>query len=585
MTIANTATTYTASLIGAGLLFAATGSSLSADEVYTFTSGLPPVGDGNIYPRHLNPARQSPGGGASPGTFVGNGSVLFKNISGNPAYFDSNNLLTRPSNLINGDAFWTDPKLGNFNYNGTPFSLAEMGFEFFLPGDDFGFDLAMASVSSNLAPALNFQVQDQDGFIAQGTLNFSADFSFDKQIFAEQAGTFHSLSSPRPAYEARFRISHDQLLQMVYDQNGFGDEEHENFDPTRDPFSGAAIQFFDIDLQTIANNGGTTQFAIDNFVYAGGVAPPPRAEPQYLPPLGPFGDNTPVYVVFASPEDPDPDVDGEIARFDRTELEGGETVVGTMVRDALDDLGARAVTTDTSIYTDSGEFGGPEDQSLYAHERVHTDHGPQNPPDEYILIDPSDPLYTAVYNKFKATNGELTTGDLDTPQIVQTTTRLGTNLDDAALNITRQTAAEQFELNEPTRMTVEEYERRIMIMTAFSQDNGGSSPSPIGESFDLQPLLELVEAIEPMFYLNYTPEEYLALKESLGEALVEGDKGSFVTPVFGNNGEIITYDVSTWYATTQSGYFIPIVTNVPEPTSILAATPLAYLATRRRKHN
>lgn len=299
-----------------------------------FTSGLPPVGDGESYPRHINPARQAVGGGASPGSFLATIGVSFNNLNGNPAYFDGNNLLTRPATLINNEAFWTDPKLGQFQSDGSgSFEIAQFGFDFtpgFTDGLDFGFDLAMASVSTDLptssfydeltgsfitAPYLPFQIQDDNFNTAQGALVFASGATTGPEegvIFAESFGTFNSLNSPRTAYEARFRLDQTFLQELIAyeyesiggdpgggDDGGFGD----------DGFVSGPIQFFDIDFAGIATPGGTTQVAMDNFVL--GASSPindPLREPLTYQPLQPVGDNRPQYFQFTD-ENPFGDID------------------------------------------------------------------------------------------------------------------------------------------------------------------------------------------------------------------------------------------------------------------------------------
>jgi hypothetical protein len=80
-----------------------------AQFLHTFTPDPPPIGDGIDYPRMINPARQFPGGGVAPDAFDAGMGVIFNNTNGNPAFFDGNNLLTRPSALVTNEAFWTDP--------------------------------------------------------------------------------------------------------------------------------------------------------------------------------------------------------------------------------------------------------------------------------------------------------------------------------------------------------------------------------------------------------------------------------------------------------------------------------------------
>lgn len=52
--------------------------------------------------------------------------------------------------------------------------------------------------------------------------------------------------------------------------------------------------------------------------------------------------------------------------------DGGEVVTGTIARQALRAVGARAMTVDHTIFVDEGfDPSKPEDQALYAHERLH----------------------------------------------------------------------------------------------------------------------------------------------------------------------------------------------------------------------
>lgn len=282
---------------------------------HSFTRGLPPRGDGEDWPRSLNPARQFPGGGASPGSFFASSGVVFSNLNSNPAYFDANNLLTRPATLINNEAFWTDPKIGSFTSNGITFDTAAFGFSFisgFTTGADFGFDLALASVSSDLptgvfedfttgefvsAPFLEFQIQDDNFNTARGQIVFAEggiQSGDNPVIFAEQVGTFNTLNSPRTAYEGRFRVDEAFLRDIIAFENGLGFDP-EGFDDGPGDAAGP-IEFFDIELDSVATFGGTTQVAMDNFVLAGApIVGDPLREPLTFQPLNPVGANRPQY--------------------------------------------------------------------------------------------------------------------------------------------------------------------------------------------------------------------------------------------------------------------------------------------------
>ena len=308
------------------------------------------------YPTTLNPARQAGGsGGAFSDTFFTYEGVGFTNLNGNPAYFDSNNLLTRPAALISGDAFWTDPKVGNFTSGGSSHQLAQFGFLFDDAssfGSDFGFDLAIASVSTDVPASLSFQIQDQNGYTATGMLilgSAPAAVSTQPEIspvildigarYAESAGTFNTLNSARVGREARFRLSHDDLMNLIYNQNDISDPGSANYIENYV----SAIEFFDIDLMDIATGGGTTQVAIDNFVLNNAELPLPDREPVFVPSFGPIGENTPQYFNYASEVAADLPAETQIADIDLNLLSDEGFTAITATGD-LENLGAEAAT-------------------------------------------------------------------------------------------------------------------------------------------------------------------------------------------------------------------------------------------------
>ena len=68
----------------------------------------------------------------------------------------------------------------------------------------------------------------------------------------------------------------------------------------------------------------------------------------------------------------------------KTMADGGEVFQGALASRALKAVGARAMTMDGNIFVNEGFGGTPEDQALYAHEKVHEegsgghDHGDHN---------------------------------------------------------------------------------------------------------------------------------------------------------------------------------------------------------------
>ncbi|MEM9914492.1 MAG: PEP-CTERM sorting domain-containing protein [Planctomycetota bacterium] len=308
---------------------------LADPEAYTFISGNPPIGDGNFYPRQVRPIYTAADGFRIADKFFSRGSVDISNVTGNPIFFDANNLLTRPATLISNEAAWTDPKTGFFGEN---LNFRRNFFELDLDdnaiiGSDIGFDLAMASVSEDL-PTLNFYDEFLEEDVEAGYLQFNigtttntgfarlvfyapegeTDLDTDPNfvhIFAEEAGTFFTLNSPRTAYEARFRLGYNEMRQYVADDEGIELGQVGNVD------------FLTFVLSDIATPGGTTQFAVDNIVVGDATIPnDPLEEPLNFEPLERVGKNRPQYFKFDD-DDPEPGDDPlfpDAPDFDITEV-------------------------------------------------------------------------------------------------------------------------------------------------------------------------------------------------------------------------------------------------------------------------
>lgn len=551
-------------------------------QIDTFTSGLPPIGDGNIYPASLNPARQNPGGGISPQFFDSlNTDVTYQSLNGNPAYFDANNLLTRPASLITGEAFWTDPKLGNFQGDFGPFSVASVGF--FFNGIDsftnsFGFDLAVASVSNEVPDFLNFQIQDDQGFIATGSLLFE-DFSNDSvdEVVPTTAGTFFSLNSPRVGREARYRIDFAQLRDLI-DQENSGSEGFE--------FAGS-IGSFDIDLRSIATNGGTTQLAIDNFVI-GGATVPTSSAPTYLPPTPPVGANTPQYFDYA--DIAPPASDGDTYDVDVEGLLDGGFVGVTVVAEGPPSTGqgAGAYTSGATIYFNPATLDpNSEGNAVVGHEVTHTVQVESTPGGAGGNEIPANAAPVGTLGQFSNfitnINNQLESNAVaPANQIIDIQSVLPTIESDAEFAaLIQQIAAGQ--VGEQQTGVLGSFSN--LFQNLVTQLDEGNSPAPLLDSQDAAPLLLRSSAIqdEPLFYQGYTVTQYLSLKELLGEAIALGEQGSYITPIFDEDGEILTYRLNTWTVTDQSGLFLPILTNIPEPTSLALLLPVAFAMGSRRR--
>ncbi|MEM9752807.1 MAG: DUF4157 domain-containing protein [Planctomycetota bacterium] len=546
------------------------------DELYTFTSGNPPIGDGNVYPGSLNPARQAPGGGARPGTFPSSGLVDFFNLNGNPAFFDANNFVTRPANLIQNEAFWTDPKIGSFtDTSGNPFDIALMGFTIYdLEASQFGFDLAIASAAGTPLPSgLDFQIQTDTDLFGFGEIALTTDAGgFDGERFSpEQAGTFFTVGG-RQGFEGRYRFDMSDLLGLLENDGGGGDFDG-GFDDGSDdglvPSDFGSLILFDIDLGPIATPGGTTQIAFDNVVLG---APDifDEVEPVVLPPLPEVGPNRPQYANYdaaAAPDNPDGDnIDFDPAGFgdDFTQL-----TITTDAADMLPEVGAEAFTEGVKVIFSSDA---PEN-GLSAHEVTHTVESPSGGglsdlPEDSVEIGPSVKVTNVIRVAAEDGSSARAEGSSPVPQIIEIETQLGTDDSTAAEAARKEAEAQAFR-----QAVFDAAEKALGEVKRFEAvERSGEDPgepffvSTPGETAPLSlSTLSTEVSPEPMFYLGYSVSAYLSLKEALQEAIVLGDAGSTVTPVFGADGEIVTYSISTWLVTEESGFITPVLTNIPEP--------------------
>jgi len=545
----------TTALVATATFLVLVAAQTSMAQVNTFTSGGPPLGDGNDYPSSLNRSSQSSSGGATVDAFFSD-LVGYTNSNFNPAFFDSNNLLTRPAALINGDAFWTDPKIGNFTGpSGGTFPLAQIGFQFdHAAFNTFGFDIAVASASEAVPATLPFQIQDFDSDTfgnGQLVLDPDAGGGFG-DLYPSDSGSFFTLGG-RQGLEARYRI-----------------DKFEIEDLTGEPLSGGTW-FLDIDLLGVATLGGTTQVAIDNFVFDGASLPQPTREPVYLPPTPPIGPNRPQYFNYA--QTTDDQSDGDSYDFTASDL-GDDLTSVTATGEVPQDIGADAFTHSSTIYFQSNS----PDNGLYSHEVTHE----LAPPPGDDGIGPSVELENRVENS----SGGVESGDAPSLQILDVQTLLN-----AGDQRTLDTAGQQLESPQDVQPldAAQDSPDGLLGLVNIGNPVGAStvaSESPV--SLLGSTIAFGTFAAEPMFYVNYTVDDYLALKESLSEDLLEGDSGSVVSPVLDLNGEVATYLVSTWTVTTQGGVFLPVQfggTEVPEPSTgllLLAMSGGAFVLRRRR---
>lgn len=555
-------------------------------EALTFTSGLPPVGDGTVYPRSINPARQGVGGAAID-FFSTSSGTRFSNSNGNPAYFDANNLLTSPASLITNEAFWTDPKLGTFNSSGgDPFELAQFGVAFFASiyqGMDFGFNLAMASVSEDLPTAsfgvstfayLPFQVQDEDGNSAQGRLVFgdSGDDSLG-DIYAEEFGTFQTLSSPRTAYEARFELEQNELWQLIAEENGFAD----NFDPETDTAS--PIHHFDIDLAGIATGGGTTQVAMDNFFVGNATLPAselPRETLLYQP-QQPVGENTPQYFSL--------DALSTMIDFGQAS-DGMRVALSTVLGDVSGlNLGSiiSGVTQETAVhlFDTSIDSGFQPGISSLTTTPQSTGGGLIGGIGNILSLLPEETLVgTPIFNAFTDISG----------QIAVTMSTALSGVLDPSLN---QDSYEQIidRLYADTRrislQNTVDLNEVMESATGFTRLLHQPEQPLVEGTFDGLASFAVLEADygSPELFINYTLDQYLALMLAEGSGPRVGDTGGWFEPIFDTSGNIVDLQAHSWLITDESGTFITSVyMSIPEPGMLAIFAAGAGILLVRREH-
>ncbi len=529
---------------------------------YSFTSG--PWGDGFEWPASQRGNRTSSGAIAGD-PFFSPGGVVFYNFSGNLAFFDSSNLLTRPANLINGDAWWTDPKLitgyGSFG----SFSTASWLIDFSSIGgasSDFGFDVAIASVSAPTPETVAIIFDTVERFSVFASLDFrpvDQQGGFETPVFAQQTGTFFTLNSPHPGREGRFYFNIFELQQWIYDEAEMS-EDFAGFyaDPSEIIIEGISIR-----LRDLATMGGTTQIALDNFVYGGASVPPPLIEPTILPPLPEVGPNTPTYANYSANVEDLPENTGDNVR-DILESELGadlsEVTAETGLTD-VPDIGATASAVGSSIIFGSSTTGS-DSGDVAAHEVIHTvQQGGEDVEGLDLSTNTLSPssssldlplkLLVTVNNLLQDGSGGLVLeGTAPDPQVISLTGSTLANL-------------------EANPSLDQQYQQNRAIV-----DSPGDAPAA---AVFLQPRINVIILSSigtlsdpPSFYYNYSAADYALLKEAQGEPMIEGESGSVVTPIVDEAGQIIDYKFSAWLVTDQSGTFEAFIANPKEPTPFQA---------------
>lgn len=519
-------------VVGFALVFAAP-LARGQDASYSFTSLI----DNIDWPRAQRSKQTATG--LAGDQFLTPEKVAFNNFTGNLAFFDANNLTTRPSSLINGAAWWTDVKSRSYTgAGGQTFETTTMSIDFFNNTPDrfvteFGLDIAIAAIGGGGAPASIIV----DAFDNLGYRTFhSLSFTSTANPFTQLIGTYTSLNVPNSGREARFWFTASSLLN---NPAAFTD-------PRYDP-SHYGVQAMNFSLKPLATLGSTTQIAFDNFILGSGAQPNSITEPlTYHNPI-PIGANTPYTFVYddatagANETVVDPD------SYDIEDVLQAHLAVLSPT-DVRNLVATSSVTTTTDIYT----------QAAHALDLITYEM-------EVTLEAAGVPILRV---EVQAEPGGFV------EQAISTTTALQNAIDDAVKSHDFETAArlmdQQSQIFDSMSDALEVYNDTFMTNMQSLRLFAFGAP---------------MEEVDPDYYFNFSFEDYMAYKELLEEEWVVGDSGAIVAPFLGTNGEILTYLVTTWIVTDSGGTFSLGLASVPEPASAMTLLVAAALILNpRRRH-
>ncbi len=514
----------------------------------SFTSGF--AGDGFDYPFSIGPSVSS-GNGIRPGQFFipdnpAGSSISVDYQGANLAFFDANNLLTRPSSRITNEAFWTDPRL--FTNTSNNFSLSSLGFavEVFDPESvsTLGFDLAVASVAAPLPDALSFQIQfgiegpvDDSGPPEDEELFFFGDISLiddsSSSEFIVEVGTFQTLGSPFGGRDARVEFDLESLYSEAFSQGPSGGVGGGDFSSFAGPI------FIDIDTRPLDNSNGISvnQVAIDNLSINGGVRSDARAEPEIVngPTPGPFNPTT----------------------FQLT----GPPNANVVNVPATTQSGPIGLSVTSGPFTDPGDFRvtlyTPGNANVSGLSEVTFGFGPT----------------VAALLATDAPESELL--DL-TGEIVLTLTADPEQA--AVLPVVFETEA-----------LIDSELAELLANVFFAAEESGD-PLTVGEALELGlPIITGVsEALSESaaYFAGVSASDFLGLLSADAVDLIVGTQGAAFTPSYNSLGELTGGRVSSFLVTDRSGTYNATVrvAAIPEPTSLalLGFTGFVFFTRRRR---
>ena len=499
--------------------------------------------------------------------FVTNDSlqVSFNNFSGNRAFYDGNNLLTKPAALINGNAWWTDPKE---TANGVVDGQARMEIGFFNSplgfAQEFGFDAAMVRIDQDVPTALPFKARDSLNNIVSGQLVFEG-----ASPYVVDQGTFFSLGTPRIGREAEFLFDVNSLFAAYK----YADPAIDYDDPLQ-----YGLQNFSIELNSLATFGGTSQFAIDNVVFGGTDPPPARTETTFVTTAHEYGPNTPVYYPFSG-------AGSVLQGAGNAAIIGLEATTGPLATQISQELARIYVLRDQLEDVDGVEFAlggldlsGINVVSATARQAINM---MQNGTAVEVEPAASDSVQITLHQ----------TAEKAIQHIVQISGQIRLQILQQALSNVLKSRAGSPDVKPAviTESDLNDFIKNAATIRIFKFPSFGlDSASGVGDPLELDPLDTVDEilaatAAEPQYYWDYTVEDYIELKEETGESFSTEDTGAYLTYTVGDEGVITSIQYNAWIVADGSGEYLPMMYySVPEPASLLLLVGLGGLGCRVR---
>lgn len=449
--------------------------------------------------------------------------VSFNNYTGNLAFFDRDNLQTRPAGLIANEAWWTNVKTKRWGTNNNMESC-DWGIGFFNSASGFAntvtFDIAVAS-PIEIPEIMNIVVSDPDN---EGIGTYIDLVEPDSGVTVA-VESFTSLNSPF-CYAARVHLDMNTL---------FADKMSEN--PELDE-SNYGIEFIDFRLDDFSTPNGLVQVAIDNLVVGNALPKTILAEPVTHGNETPAAPDTEVQIVFTSnpPNPPAPN----------------------------------------TIYVNPGEVtsngAGFEVTSYYESQYINSSTAAMGgglPPFNWNAV-----LTTSTQ---EGSTGPVAPGENDLG-----TVNLMNSLQEAAQNLT--TGIQLTLPNTDNLIVPPTIDQTILSDYNYGETLVDMTESVL--QFTLDQLDQFgPEVTTQRYFVNYSFEDYQQWLQQTGSPSFLGDAGYTTIPLTDEFGSITGYGFDFWMTgfDDRSINFIYSAVAVPEPTVLTMLGALGVLGLRCRR--